>query len=301
MCKILAASTETAVERPTRTDIDMKPVYPVWKNSCDQGADGRHCAETDKERIIREHGQLVRYTALRLASRLPNHISVEDLISAGMLGLMDALEKYDSSQRVPFECYAKIRVKGAMLDEIRSMDWVPRSLRQKSSMLEKACLLLEKRLGRDPSEEEIADELGMETDEFYKLLNEVKGISFLPENIHDVIQESRESHVLATEPEELFNATYKKEIQQHLAEAIETLSSREQLVLSLYYYDELAMREIGAVMGCTESRIYQIHTRVMAKLRGKLSKRLSHDDLPGHILPSEGYVFQPAETPVQAN
>ncbi|MHC1729206.1 MAG: FliA/WhiG family RNA polymerase sigma factor [Syntrophobacteraceae bacterium] len=300
MRKISRTRTKAAAKRPTRKDTtDMKRTDPVWKNSCDTGTEG-HSSGFDREGIIREHRPLVRYIALRLAARLPNHISVEDLISAGTLGLMDAIEKYDSNQRVPFECYAKIRIKGAMLDEVRAMDWVPRSLRQKSSILEKACVVLEKRLGRDPTEEEIASELGLDIDEFYKLLNEVKGISFLPENIHEVISESRESHILASEPEELFNAAYRKEIQQHLAEAIETLSSREQLVLSLYYYEELAMREIGAVMGCTESRIYQIHTRVMAKLRGKLSKRLSHDDLPGYIA-SESHAFQPAGVQLQAS
>ena len=103
-----------------------------------------------------EHSDLVKYIAFRLISRLPDHIAVEDLISAGVLGLIDAIEKYDSGQGIPFEYYAKIRIKGAMLDEIRSMDWVPRSLRQKSSVMEKACISLEQRLGRDPTEEEIA-------------------------------------------------------------------------------------------------------------------------------------------------
>ncbi len=214
---------------------------------------------------------------------MPDHIAVEDLMSAGVLGLIDAIEKYDSSQGIPFEYYAKIRIKGAMLDEIRSMDWVPRSLRQKSSMLEKACVTLEQRLGRDPTEEEIASELNVDMDEFHKLLDEIKGISFLPENIHDVIRENRESHMLSSGSEELFDAAYRKEIRNHLAEAITGLSEKEQLVLSLYYYEELTMKEIGAALGYTESRISQIHTKAVLKLKTRLARRLKAEDLPGFV------------------
>jgi RNA polymerase sigma factor for flagellar operon FliA len=231
-----------------------------------------------------EHSDLVKYIAFRLISRLPDHVSVEDLISAGVLGLIDAIEKYDSRQGIPFEYYAKIRIKGAMLDEIRSMDWVPRSLRQKSNVVEKACLNLEQRLGRDPTEEEIALELNMDLDEFHKLLDEIKGISFLPENIHDIVRENRESHMLSYNTDDLFDAAYRVEIRNHLAEAITGLAEKERLVLSLYYYDELTMKEIGAAMGYTESRISQIHTKAMLKLKTRLSRRLRADDLPESIL-----------------
>ena len=112
--------------------------------------------QSERDKAVMEHSDLVKYIAFRLISRLPDHVAVEDLISAGVLGLIDAIEKYDSGQGIPFEYYAKIRIKGAMLDEIRSMDWVPRSLRQKSNVLEKACVNLEQRLGRDPTDEEIA-------------------------------------------------------------------------------------------------------------------------------------------------
>ena len=230
-----------------------------------------------------EHGDLVKFIAFRLISRLPDHIAVEDLISAGVLGLIDAIEKYDSGQGIPFEYYAKIRIKGAMLDEIRSMDWIPRSLRQKSSVIDKACMSLEQRLGRDPTEEEIAQELDVDMDELHKLMDEIKGISFLPENIHDIIHENRETNTLCSESEELFNATYREEIRHHLAEAITGLSEKEQLVLSLYYYEELTMKEIGAALGYTESRISQIHTKAMLKLRTRLSKKLKADDMPEFV------------------
>jgi RNA polymerase sigma factor for flagellar operon FliA len=240
-------------------------------------------AQSERDKIVMEHSDLVKYIAFRLISRLPDHIAVEDLVSAGVLGLIDAIEKYDSRQGIPFEYYAKIRIKGAMLDEIRSMDWVPRSLRQKSSNMEKACVTLEQRLGRDPTEEEIALEMNVNMDEFHKLLDEIKGISFLPENIHDVIRENRESHLLSSDSEELFDATYREEIRKHLAEAITSLAEKEQLVLSLYYYEELTMKEIGATLGYTESRISQIHTKAMLKLKTKLSRRLKVDDLPGFV------------------
>ncbi len=231
-------------------------------------------AQSERDRAVLEHSDLVKYIAFRLISRLPDHIAVEDLISAGVLGLIDAIEKYDSSQGIPFEYYAKIRIKGAMLDEIRSMDWVPRSLRQKSTRYGESLRALEQRLGRDPTEEEIASEMSVDMDEFHKLLDEIKGISFLPENIHDVIRENRESHLLCSSSEELFDAAYRKEIRNHLAEAITGLSEKEQLVLSLYYYEELTMKEIGVALGYTESRISQIHTKAVLKLKTKLVRKL---------------------------
>ena len=238
---------------------------------------------SERDKAVMEHSDLVRYVAFRLISRLPDHIAVEDLISAGVLGLMDAIEKYDSCQGIPFEYYAKIRIKGAMLDEIRSMDWVPRSLRQKSSLVEKACVNLEQRLGRDPTEEETAAELNLDMDEFHKLLDEIKGISFLPENIHDFIRENRESHTFCSGSDELLEATYREEIRIHLAQAIAGLAEKEQIVLSLYYYEELTMKEIGAVLGYTESRISQIHTKAVLKLKTRLARRLKADDLPGFV------------------
>ena len=270
----------------------MEQTYAVRKNPyCNQGVE-LYATQSDRDRAVLEHSDLVKYIALRLISRLPDHISVEDLISAGVLGLIDAIEKYDSGQGIPFEYYAKIRIKGAMLDEIRSMDWVPRSLRQKSTSMEKACVTLEQRLGRDPNEDEIASELNVDMDEFHKLLDEIKGISFLPENIHDFVRENRESHAFCSGSEELFDATYREEIRVHLAQAIAGLAEKEQLVLSLYYYEELTMKEIGVALGYTESRISQIHTKAVLKLKTRLARRLKADDLPG-IFQGELRALQP--------
>ena len=238
-------------------------------------------ASTEKERLILQYSGMVKFMALRLIARLPDNISADDLFSSGIIGLIDAIDKFDASQGIPFKHYAKIRVRGAMLDEIRSMDWIPRSLRQKGTMLEKACIELEHRLDRFPTDEEIAGELGIGMAEYHRLLDEIKGISLLPENVHDTLTESREFHSLATNSDESFHNTYIAEIRTHLAEAITFLSEKEQLVLSLYYHEELTMKEIGAALGYTESRISQIHSKAVLKLRTKLAKRFHQDDLPG--------------------
>ncbi len=254
----------------------LKPPYQARESAWPPAPDA-------KEQVILEHYHLVKYTAYRLAARLPDHVSLEDLFNAGVIGLMDAIQKFDPNQGIPFETYAKIRIRGAMLDEIRSMDWVPRSLRQKSSELERVCNSLEQRLGRFPTDEEITRELGIDMDEYFKLLDSIKGISFIPEDLHDVIQENREARFLASENDALFQEVYRGELQQHLTEAIKSLTEKEQLVLSLYYFEELTMKEVGNVMGYTESRISQIHTKAVLKLRTRLARKLSPEDLPDHI------------------
>ncbi len=237
----------------------------------------------EKDEIILQHCPLVKFMALRLVSRLPNNVQTDDLFNAGVIGLIDAIEKFDPTQGIQFETYAKIRIRGAMLDEIRSMDWVPRSLRQKGHSLEKACSGLEQRLGRNPTDEEIAEEMSLSMDEYYGLLDEVKGISVMPEDIQDAIQENRSLRLVAPESDEPFVHLHRSELKEHLAAAIKTLPEKEQLVLSLYYYEELTMKEIGAVMGYTESRISQIHTKAVLRLRTKLARKLKRDDLPEHI------------------
>jgi RNA polymerase sigma factor for flagellar operon FliA len=242
-----------------------------------------HAAMADKEHLILRYCDLVKYIALRLVARLPDSVQVDDLFNAGIIGLIDAIDKFDVSQGIQFETYAKIRVRGAMLDEIRSMDWIPRSLRRKSSELEKACLALEQRLGGVPTDEQIVQELGISVEEYHKLLDEIKGISLLPEDIHEVITENKGMGHLGTDCDELFDKAYRQEIKGHLTEAIGTLAEKEQLVLALYYYEELTMKEIGAVLGYTESRISQIHTKAVLKLRTRLAKKLKKDDLPEHL------------------
>jgi RNA polymerase sigma factor for flagellar operon FliA len=234
----------------------------------------------NKEEIILSHCDLIKYMALRLASRLPAHISVDDLFNAGIIGLMDAIDKFDPTQQIQFKTYAKIRVKGAMLDEIRSMDWVPRSLRQKSSTLTKTCMVLEERLGRHPSDEEIGAELGITLEAYHKMLDEIKGISLLPIEIQEAIQDGQGEEQLSTQTDNPFQMVYRKQLKEELATAIGTLPRTEQLILSLYYYEELTMKEIGAVLGYTESRISQLHTKAVLRLRTRLARTLKKEDLP---------------------
>lgn len=234
----------------------------------------------DKEELILKYCDLVKYTALRLLSRLPSSVQFDDLFNAGIIGLMDAIDKFDKDQGIQFQTYAKIRIRGSMLDEIRAMDWIPRSLRQKSSELQKAYAALEKRLGREPADEEMAAELNISLEDYFKLLEESRVISLLPENIGSTGLDDCGNLALATEPGIVFEHAHKLEIQAHLAEAIASLPNKEQLVLSLYYYEELTMKEIGKVMGYTESRICQIHTKAVIKLRTRLARRLKGEDLP---------------------
>ncbi|SMC19365.1 RNA polymerase, sigma 28 subunit, SigD/FliA/WhiG [Desulfacinum hydrothermale DSM 13146] len=242
-----------------------------------------HLGCATREEAILKYYDLVKYTAYRLAARLPDNVCVDDLFNAGVIGLMDALDKFDPAQSVSFENYAKIRIRGAMLDEIRSLDWVPRSLRQKSAELEKTCANLEQRLGRFPEDEEIAREMAISLDEYHQLLDSLKGISFLPEDLNEYISENREAAHLATAPDEVFNQIHRSELQKIVAECIEGLTEKEKVVLSLYYFEELTMKEVGAVMGYTESRISQIHTKAILKLRTRLSKRLKEEDLPRNL------------------
>jgi RNA polymerase sigma factor for flagellar operon FliA len=245
-------------------------------------ADGRISAR-EKEQIVLQHCDLVKYMAFRLVSRLPGSVQVDDLFNAGIIGLIDAIDKFDPEQGIQFETYAKIRVRGAMLDEIRSMDWIPRSLRQKGSVMEKTCLALEQRLGREASDEELAGELGISLDEYFGWLDEIKGISILPEDIHDAGLDNDGSLQIAGGTDDLFHTIHRAELKEHLSEAIGSLSEKEQLILSLYYYDELTMKEVGAVLGYTESRISQIHTKAMLRLRSRLSRKLKKEDLPEHL------------------
>jgi len=237
----------------------------------------------DKEQLILQYCDLVKYTALRLRARLPNSVQFDDLFNAGVIGLMDAIDKFDVSLGIRFQTYAKIRIKGAMLDEIRSMDWIPRSFRQKCNELQKVYAGLEQKLRREPTDEELAAELGLSMEEYYRTLEESRPVSLLPDDISNIVQEDNVDHALATESGELFQQTYKRELKAHLSAAIAALPKKEQLVLSLYYYEELTMKEIGKVLGYTESRICQIHTKAVVKLRSRLARLLKKEDLPDDL------------------
>jgi RNA polymerase sigma factor for flagellar operon FliA len=240
-------------------------------------------APDEKEQLILEHCAMVRAIAARLLARISGWVSQDDLYSAGIIGLIDAINKYDPATGIPFRHYAKIRVRGAMLDEIRSMDWVPRSLRQKNAALEQACTTLLQKLDRYPSADEIAQQMGVSLETCHRMLDETKGVTLLPADILELVQNEYESPSLASEKEEPFRQTHIKELGSHLAKAIRSLNKKEQLILSLYYEEELTMKEIGAVLDYTESRISQIHSGAVIKLRASLSKKISMEDLPGSL------------------
>ncbi|MBU0674045.1 MAG: FliA/WhiG family RNA polymerase sigma factor [Proteobacteria bacterium] len=233
-----------------------------------------------RNELIASCTPLIKYIAMRLASRLPAHISLDDLMSSGIIGLIDAIDKFDPLKNVQFKTYAEFRIKGAMLDELRSLDYLPRSIRKKSSDLEKVYGKLEKKLGRPAEDDEIAEELNLEIDAFHSLLNETKAISFididvLRKKLPGQDQDENLFDSLAFQDEDPYATISYTEIRDILAAAIYGLPEKEKLVVTLYYHEELTMKEIGVVMDYTESRISQMHSKAMLRLRSKLSRALA--------------------------
>jgi RNA polymerase sigma factor for flagellar operon FliA len=228
-----------------------------------------------REQLILEHASLIKYIAHRIALRVPPQIEVQDLIDAGVVGLIDAIEKYDPSKDVKFKTYAEFRIRGAIFDELRSLDWVPRSVRKMINKLEEAYITLEQQLGRPATDEEVAEEMDLEVEEFYQLLRQASGVSLMSIDQTLNIDNSKKTILEVTEdshdknPFEQFNMREMKEL---IAKSIDNLPEKERLVISLYYYEELTMKEIGKVMNLTESRVSQIHTKVILRLRGRLKR-----------------------------
>jgi RNA polymerase sigma factor for flagellar operon FliA len=230
---------------------------------------------TDRDEMIMKYTPLIKYIAHRLAMRLPPHVSVEDLMSAGIIGLMDALTKFDPQKKVQFKTYAEFRIKGAMLDELRSLDWVSRSVRQKASQLERAYQSLEKKRGRAVDDEEVAVEMGISLDNYYSLVNEVNGVFLLDcENLRHKIPKLPEEDLINLLMDDVEKQPFQllgvEELKRVLAQSIEELTAKEKTVISLYYYEELTLKEIGEVLGFTESRICQIHAKAILKLKSKI-------------------------------
>jgi len=226
------------------------------------------------DELIMKHASLVKHVVEKISSRLPSHLQVkEDLINVGVIGLISALEKFDETRNVKFETYASIRIRGAVLDELRARDWMPRSTRDKYSKLEEAFSSLQRLLGRQPNEEEMSRYLSVSLDEYHKLLDEAKGVTLLCSE--DLPPDYHETHANYNFIEEMdqnnpFSSIATNELKVVLKKAIDTLPEKERLILSLYYYEELTMKEIGKVVNLTESRVCQIHTQAILKLRGNL-------------------------------
>ena len=225
----------------------------------------------ERDALIMKYAPLVKNVVGRLTFRLPvDAADREGLVNVGIIGLMEALEKFDSTRNVQFETYARFRIRGAVLDELRLRDWVPRSVRHKDGKLEKAFHTLQKTLGRPPNEEEVANCLGITLEQYFKLLDETKGIPLISQEdlTPDYIETHGISEVLQTvehgNPLDLF---VHKEFRQRIKQMIDALPPKEKLVISLYYNDEMTMKEIAMILDLTESRVCQLHTQAILRLR----------------------------------
>jgi len=235
----------------------------------------RNRDEKLRDRLILTYAPLVKYVAGRLGSGLPAHVEEGDLVSYGLLGLIGAIERYDPDRDVKFETYAIARIKGSIIDELRALDWVPRSVRARARDIERAVAELESKLGRAPNDDEIATKLGLTEDELEDSLTEISrsSIAALDElwtvsaggdqiALIDTIEDTA-----GPEPQ---SALAQTELKEAMADAIARLPEREKLVVTLYYYEELTLREIGEVLGVTESRVSQLHTKAILRLKARL-------------------------------
>lgn len=226
-----------------------------------------------QDALVLEHLHLVRQVARSLREKLPRHIELEDLVSAGMLGLVDAAARYCPERNTQFRSYAQFRIRGAILDSLRLLDWGPRALRRKGRDMQEAAQALQQRLGRNPTESEISESMGMCLEDFQLLQGELKALEIT--SLHAVRGEETGEEELqflpAREEYSPLVQLLQGESRQSVLGALEHLSERERLVMTLYYFEELTMKQIGATLGLVESRISQVHRVALAKLRGLLS------------------------------
>lgn len=234
------------------------------------GSGGEWSAEQEKALV--EHLPVVRFLARRIHERLPQHVEMEDLVSAGVVGLLDAFSKFDPKKKVQFRSYAQFRIRGAILDSLRTLDWGPRELRRKGRAVEEAIRVLTARFGRPPGEPEVAAELGLDLEHYQQLLGDLKGLEIGTLHIeHNEDSGEEELAYVPGRPDEdpLFRCL-RGELQERLAKAIDELPERERLVMSLYYFEEMTMREIGLALGVVESRVSQVHASAVVHLRSAL-------------------------------
>src|SRR2546421_6794252 len=264
------ARSQMTDEEKSEIDAAIAELWAEFKASADQRL---------RERLILHYSPSVKYVAGRLGVGLPSNIEQADLVSYGIFGLIDAIEKFDLERAIKFETYAISRIKGAIIDELRSIDWIPRSVRYKAREVEKAYAALEAKLHRSPTEAEVAEELGIALDDLHAIFSQVSFVNVvaLDELLNvggergdklslvDTLEDHKaEDPVMAFETEET---------KYLLARAINTLPEREKIVVTLYYYEGLTLAEIGQVLGVTESRICQMHTKAVLQLRAKLAEQ----------------------------
>lgn len=229
-----------------------------------------------RDALITQYAYLVKITAGRVVTSLPPNVEREDLISAGIIGLIKAIDQFDTTRQVKFETYAIALIRGAILEMLREEDWVPRSVRERVKNLERTYLELETRYGRPATEEEMAEALGIEVDDFHSMLADTGRASLL--SLDDVMMSSEGnesihlSDVIRDESASTLGEVETKEMQRALGVAIDRLPDREKLVIALYYYEGLTFKEIGKILGVSESRVYQLHTQAVLRLRGYLQR-----------------------------
>jgi len=230
-----------------------------------------------KEKLLLHYVPLVRIIAGRMMISLPNHISMDDLVSDGLVGLINGLDLFDLKKEVKFETYANIKIRGAILDGLRQLDWMPRGLREKNTILENATRAAEIKSGRAPTDQEIADELKVSMDEYLSMLNDVKVVSLL--SLDSTLDYSEGTKRLidyiedkdANKPDEIVE---RAELRSILVFSIKELKELEKNVIALYYYEQLTLKEIGEVLSVSESRVSQIHTKIIILLRNKIKDYL---------------------------
>lgn len=269
--------TPTQEEKDQSRADTESAIRTLWENFKSTG--DQHL----RERLILHYSPLVKYVAGRVGVGLPPNIDQGDLVSYGIFGLIDAIEKYDLERAIKFETYAINRIRGAIIDELRSIDWIPRSVRSKARDVEKAYQQLQGRLQRTPTEAEVAAEMGVRIEDLHTIFSQVSFVNViaLDELLHaggekgdkvtlgDTLEDAH-----AEDPVGMFENEETKYI---LAKAINTLPEREKIVVTLYYYEGLTLAEIGGVLGVTESRICQMHTKAVLQLRAKLADSASDD------------------------
>jgi RNA polymerase sigma factor for flagellar operon FliA len=255
-------------------EIELKELWSRYKKKGDEKA---------RERLVLAYSPLVKFVAGRMSSGLPGHIEEADLISYGLLGLIGAIERFEPEREIKFETFAVARIKGSIIDELRSLDWVPRSVRAKAREIEAAHAKLERESGRTPTDEEVAGALDMSMDDFQQSLIQISNSSLVAlDELWAVSDASGDQVSLldtmkdpsAVDPARELGVS---ELKDRLAHAISRLPEREKLVVALYYYENLTLREIGEVLGVTESRVSQLHTKAVLRLKARLQSDVEGD------------------------
>jgi RNA polymerase sigma factor FliA len=247
--------------------VELRELWRRYKNDGDEKA---------RERLVLAYSPLVKFVAGRMSTGLPAHVEEADLISYGLLGLISAIERFDPSRAIKFETFAITRIKGSVIDELRSLDWVPRSVRARAREIEKANSMLEHKLHRAPTDAEMAEQLETSVEDFQSSLTQISNSSVVALDELWTLSDASGDQVslldTIRDPEAVdpAQAVDKSELKDRLADAIGRLPEREKLVVALYYYENLTLREIGEVLGVTESRVSQLHTKAVLRLKSRL-------------------------------